>query len=91
MNKAINFFSSACVFVLSGGIKLYKLCLSPFLPCSCRYYPSCSSYAEEALHRHGALRGLWLAGKRVLRCNPYFAGGYDPVPESFHLFKNKHK
>lgn len=58
----------------------YRFVVSPLLPQACRFHPSCSSYAEEALQRHGALRGGWLAARRVCRCGPWHAGGYDPVP-----------
>ena len=61
-------------------VRGYQVTLSPLLPSSCRYYPSCSAYAIEALERHGALRGSWLAFRRILRCNPFRPGGYDPVP-----------
>lgn len=66
--------------VLVGLVRLYQVGLSPLLPASCRYYPSCSAYAIEALERHGALRGGWLALKRLGRCHPFRAGGFDPVP-----------
>jgi len=58
----------------------YRFLVSPLLPPACRFHPSCSSYAEEALRRHGALQGGWLAARRVCRCGPWHAGGYDPVP-----------
>jgi uncharacterized protein len=58
----------------------YRWLISPVLPQACRFHPSCSSYAEEALRRHGAWRGGWLATRRVCRCGPWHAGGYDPVP-----------
>lgn len=58
----------------------YKRRISPNLPPACRFLPTCSEYAMEAVEKYGALRGGWLAAKRVLRCNPLFPGGYDPVP-----------
>ena len=61
-------------------VRGYQVVLSPLLPASCRYYPSCSAYAIEALQRHGALRGGWLTLRRLARCNPFRPGGYDPVP-----------
>lgn len=65
---------------LSLLIVLYQRALSPFLGDRCRFYPSCSEYAREALARHGAWRGLWLSLRRVSRCHPGCEGGYDPVP-----------
>jgi len=61
-------------------IRLYQRYISPLLGPRCRYYPSCSQYAFEALERHGLLRGLWLALKRIGRCHPLHPGGFDPVP-----------
>lgn len=61
-------------------VRGYQLFLSPLLPPACRYTPSCSAYAVEALQRHGALRGSWLAARRISRCHPFTPGGYDPVP-----------
>jgi hypothetical protein len=67
-------------YVLRAPIWAYRMFLSPVLPSSCRFEPSCSRYALHALHRHGALRGSWLAIKRIARCHPWGGGGYDPVP-----------
>ena len=66
--------------LLRLAVRAYRYFLSPLLPLSCRFYPSCSEYAEEALVRHGALRGGWLAARRVCRCGPWNPGGHDPVP-----------
>jgi putative membrane protein insertion efficiency factor len=60
-------------------IKLYQVLAAPF-PSPCRYYPTCSSYALEAVQRYGAVRGAWLGLRRILRCHPFRAGGFDPVP-----------
>ncbi|MEI2781473.1 MAG: membrane protein insertion efficiency factor YidD [Candidatus Competibacter sp.] len=62
-------------------IRVYQLFLSPLLGNHCRFYPSCSQYAREALERHGVLRGGWLAIRRLSRCHPWHPGGLDPVPE----------
>lgn len=61
-------------------VRGYQVAISPILPASCRYLPTCSHYAIEALEKHGALRGGWLAVKRIARCHPFRPGGYDPVP-----------
>lgn len=61
-------------------LKGYRYLVSPLLGPSCRFYPSCTSYAIEAVQGHGILRGLWLAGRRLSRCHPWHSGGFDPVP-----------
>ncbi len=66
-----------------GMVRAYQWLLSPVLPASCRYHPTCSHYACEAISRHGVLRGGWLAAARILRCHPWRTGGLDPVPENF--------
>lgn len=68
--------------LLRAAIRGYQLVVSPVLPPSCRFLPSCSDYALEALHRHGARRGLGLALWRLARCHPWGGSGYDPVPEN---------
>lgn len=73
--------SNPAVFLLRGLIMLYRLTLSPFIGWQCRYDPTCSHYALEALSKHGALRGSWLALRRLARCHPWGGWGYDPVPE----------
>jgi hypothetical protein len=62
-------------------VRAYQATLGPLLGGACRFHPSCSAYAVEAIERHGAARGAWLAAKRLAKCRPFGAGGYDPVPE----------
>jgi hypothetical protein len=67
-------------YLLMGLIRLWQLTFSKVLPPACRFYPSCSHYGYEAIRKYGALKGGWMAVKRIARCNPLNPGGYDPVP-----------
>ena len=62
-----------------GLLRAYKIAISPWLPTSCRYVPTCSEYAMEAVEQYGVFRGTWMALRRILRCHPFVKGGYDPV------------
>ncbi|QTQ12800.1 membrane protein insertion efficiency factor YidD [Treponema parvum] len=61
-------------------IRIYQVCISPLFPRCCRFYPTCSNYAIEAIKKHGSIKGIYLSFKRIVRCNPFCSGGYDPVP-----------
>ena len=67
--------------ILIGLVRFYQLAISPWTPAACRFTPTCSAYAMEALGQHGAARGLWLAFRRIARCHPWGGFGYDPVPD----------
>jgi len=71
---------NSIAMLLLALIRAYQYCLSPLLGPTCRFYPSCSEYACQAIRRHGPLKGLVLAAKRLLRCHPFHPGGIDPVP-----------
>ena len=66
--------------LLIGLLRGYQYLLSPLLGNNCRFHPSCSQYAQDAIRAHGSARGAWLAGRRLLRCHPWHVGGFDPVP-----------
>ncbi|GAA4481548.1 membrane protein insertion efficiency factor YidD [Gluconacetobacter asukensis] len=76
----IRLVRTATVWALVGAIRVYQRFVSPLLGSNCRFVPTCSDYAQEAIRRHGPLHGAILAGWRILRCNPWNIGGYDPVP-----------
>ena len=69
-------------YLMLGLIRFYQVVISPFTPASCRYVPTCSHYAVEAIQKHGPFRGGWLALKRISSCHPWGGSGYDPVPDS---------
>jgi putative membrane protein insertion efficiency factor len=71
-------------------IKTYRYCISPLLMARCRFYPTCSCYAEEAINTHGSIKGMVLTTKRLFKCHPLHKGGYDPVPNNFQIKENTH-
>lgn len=78
MYRTIESLAGRAIILL---IRIYRLLFSPWIGQHCRFHPTCSAYAIEAIRRHGALRGSWLAAKRLGRCHPWHEGGVDPVPE----------
>jgi putative membrane protein insertion efficiency factor len=76
-------------YILIFIVKIYKRFISPLKPPCCKYYPTCSAYAVEALRKHGAVKGIILAAWRLLRCNPWSLGGIDYVPDKFFLYTLK--
>lgn len=76
----MNTLRQVLIRILCMPIIFYRACISPLLPPACRYTPTCSAYALEAIRRHGPVRGLWLAVRRIMRCHPWGGSGYDPVP-----------
>ncbi len=80
MKPLLHWLRKLVIWLLLLPIYFYKTAISPLTPPSCRFSPSCSTYAIEAIRRHGPLRGLYLAIRRILRCHPWGGSGYDPVP-----------
>lgn len=68
-------------YILLLPIKFYQFFISPWLGKNCRFHPTCSEYAYDSVNTHGTMKGLFFAFKRILRCNPFFDGGYDPIPK----------
>jgi hypothetical protein len=87
MHKGIIIIRRIITFPLVVLIRFYKLAISPYLPRSCRHYPSCSSYTIEALRKHGLIKGIILGTWRIMRCNPWGTHGYDPVPKKWPVLK----
>ncbi|MBR5102620.1 MAG: membrane protein insertion efficiency factor YidD [Muribaculaceae bacterium] len=80
MRKALSWPGKVIGALLILPIKFYQKCISPLFPSVCRFTPTCSQYAVEAIRKHGPIKGTWLAIKRIVRCNPWGGSGYDPVP-----------
>lgn len=80
MKRITRAISKGAAWLLILPVRFYQLSISPMLPPSCRFTPTCSSYAIEALRKHGPIKGLWLTVKRISRCHPWGDSGYDPVP-----------
>ncbi len=80
-DKGVKFFLSCLTFFFVSFVKLYRLLISPILPGTCRFTPSCSEYALQAFAAFGPFRALWLTVRRVLRCNPFCEGGHDPIKQ----------
>ncbi len=76
-SKSPSFLTKALLKIIA----VYRYILSPLLGSNCRYYPSCSAFTQEAIIKHGAIKGGWIGLKRLLRCHPFHPGGYDPVPQ----------
>ncbi|WP_404811463.1 membrane protein insertion efficiency factor YidD [Companilactobacillus hulinensis] len=76
--------------LIIGLVHIYQKFISPVLPPSCRYYPTCSTYFIDAVKKHGAILGSIMGIARILRCNPFVRGGVDPVPDNFTIFRNPH-
>ncbi len=78
MTSAVKFFSNISKSIILFMLKAYKLMISPYLGNNCKYYPTCSAYMAQAVEKYGVLRGLVKGAYRILRCNPFSKGGYDP-------------
>lgn len=81
-SKVVKVLGAPFRWLSVGLIYIYKLIISPLLPKSCIYYPTCSTYTLQAINEHGAVKGIYLGGKRILRCTPFHSGGIDLVPQN---------
>lgn len=90
MRRLIEALRRAASSVLLGLLWFYKHAISPYLPSACRFEPTCSVYAGDAIRTHGPLKGAALAAWRLARCQPFSRGGYDPVPPPKHACKDAH-
>jgi putative membrane protein insertion efficiency factor len=79
--KVVQMTAKGCCGILLGLIRGYQLLISPWLGEHCRFYPTCSVYAAEAIRKHGVVKGVWLGMRRLMRCHPFHSGGVDLVPE----------
>lgn len=79
-SRCAQLFKRVAIFPFVVLVRFYQLCISPLTPAACRFTPTCSQYALEALRKHGLFKGGWLTVKRLLRCHPWGGSGYDPVP-----------
>lgn len=89
VGKGVRGIGAALSWLFTLPIVFYQRCITPFTPPSCRFTPTCSEYARQAILRFGPIRGTLLAAWRILRCNPWGGSGYDPVPDHFHFPKYK--
>lgn len=80
-----------CQRLLLFALRIYQLAISPLLPPACRFEPTCSSYAVQAVRLHGPFKGSWLAIRRLGRCHPFHPGGYDPVPETMPRLRGEER
>ncbi|OYU84663.1 MAG: membrane protein insertion efficiency factor YidD [Flavobacterium sp. BFFFF2] len=76
----MKWFKQIVIFPFIVLIRTYQICISPFLPANCRFYPTCSQYSLEAIKKFGPVKGTWLGFRRIVRCHPWGGNGYDPVP-----------
>lgn len=90
MTRPASPYRSPLALLLRALLYLYRYGVSPLLGPRCRFYPSCSAYALEAIERHGGVRGAWLATRRLCRCHPWHPGGLDPVPEPRAKHRHSH-